>query len=285
MKRLVNTVNLKFFADDAGMGWGMSHEETYDNNYGNGFNSFWDGLGIFHDVFEHYFEYRHKYFQGDHAANVGGEMAAMGHLWYYIFELGLSIRDANKGRYGFGDRDLGDSIMGVTRSYIQEAVQAGYCNYGYTLECAVPRQSPLDNELDYRLRQYYEQVKSWEFAEQYHNCEQERESAQNYKKSVTFQKIANLHRWGYRQAEKLVPNNMANQSTLHSFIEFWNEFTARHSAKELATDFKGISFRIYKDDDCIEWRSFLRGMPGATVDTEITRHFELIPQLFKEEFA
>ena len=42
MKRLVKTVELVFFQDDANGEYGLAHKETYDQNQGNGFNAFWN---------------------------------------------------------------------------------------------------------------------------------------------------------------------------------------------------------------------------------------------------
>src|SRR4051812_49426606 len=63
-KKLVRTVDLRFFQDDANGEWGVTHKETCPGN-GNGeeFNAFWDGRGIFHDVFEHAHEFTDKHFR------------------------------------------------------------------------------------------------------------------------------------------------------------------------------------------------------------------------------
>jgi len=38
------------------------------------FNSFTDAIGLFHDVFEHWFENHHKYFKNEYACDRSGEL-------------------------------------------------------------------------------------------------------------------------------------------------------------------------------------------------------------------
>jgi hypothetical protein len=272
MRRLINTVKLRFFQDEANGVWGLAHEDTYNDQYnGQNFNAFWSGIGMFHDVFEHYFEHQHKYFRGEAAMNVGGEMAAMGHMWYYVMEFGLGIRDTQR---GMGYRPIEESIMNVTKSEVEEAIKSGYCNYGATLESRVPPQKPLkDNDfLEQKIREYYEEVRQWKFSESptsSYDYASEREDSETYRRSVCFSKIANLHRWGYRQAEKLVPDTYSNLSQLHKFITFWEEFTQNHKAEELSQAYTGLSIKIYKEKDEVSWRGFVKGIQGVSVDTEV----------------
>jgi hypothetical protein len=49
-------VRLEFFQDHADGSYGLAHEKTISND--TSFNAFWHGIGIFHDVFEHWFEIR-----------------------------------------------------------------------------------------------------------------------------------------------------------------------------------------------------------------------------------
>ena len=55
----MHKVTLDFFQDELGQ-YGIAHSNSTDQ----GFYAFWDGIGIFHDVFEHWFEGKHKYFNG-----------------------------------------------------------------------------------------------------------------------------------------------------------------------------------------------------------------------------
>ena len=83
---LVRCVRMKFFQDSDNGEWGLTHDDTQSGD--ECFNAFWSATGIFHDVFEHAHEHS-KYFRGEAALNVGGEMAAMGAMYYFIHRLGL----------------------------------------------------------------------------------------------------------------------------------------------------------------------------------------------------
>lgn len=47
-------VRLEFFRDEADGDYGLAHEKTIGLN--ESFNAFWNGIGIFHDVFEYDFD-------------------------------------------------------------------------------------------------------------------------------------------------------------------------------------------------------------------------------------
>ena len=141
-RRLIKTVRLDFFEDEGG-NFGLCHHNTQDQD--NGFDAFWHGMGIFHDVFEHSHEHENKYFKGDYAMNVGGEMAAMGSMWYYYNQMHMSNRLNNSG----GMYTSADSMRLTTQDEIQQSIVYGYPRFGYTLESNVPKQKPsYDGELE-----------------------------------------------------------------------------------------------------------------------------------------
>lgn len=252
MKRLIKQIDFTFFQDNANGEFGLTHSDTCDDNYGNGFNAFWGGMGIFHDVFEHSHEHANKYFRGDYAMNIGGEMAAMGAMWYYIDEMGVGNRLNNRSIHSPG------SIMRLsTQDMVTEAISEGYCQYGSTLESNVPNQNPTNNgELEYQISEFWKNVKK-----QSVRCEDENgiEYGNRYKESVTFRKIADLHRYGFRMAEKLVPNNWDNRITLQNFFEFWEDFCKSNNAEEMHNNFKGMTVKLYKDENgFITWKAVLK---------------------------
>jgi hypothetical protein len=252
MKRLIKTVKLSFFQDDANGEWGLCHTDTQDSNYGNGFNAFWGGLGIFHDIFEHSHEHQNKYFRGDYAMNVGGEMTAMGAMWYYYETLGMYNR-LNSNGY----RSPADMMRETTESEIQEALYSGYCQYGNELLSNVPKQRPTENgELEYQIEKMWKQVKEAPI-----KCtdEQEREFAIAYKNSVSFRKIADLHRYGYRMAERMVPDNWDNRTTLVDFMNVWDKFCKDNTAEQMQNYFRYVTFKIYKENDRISWTVTFEG--------------------------
>ncbi len=275
MKKLIKKIDLIFFCDDANGEYGLTHKETYDNNYGSGFNAFWDGMGIFHDVFEHNHEHTNKYFHGDYAMNIGGEMAAMGSMWYYIDTLGIYNRLNNRNIYS-----PGENMRLITQDLIQESISEGYTQFGHTLESNVPKQKPVENgELEYQISQYWENVKSINVKTEY---EQERESGIEYKKSVTFRKIADLHRYGYRMAEKLVPDNRENLNTLVEFFEFWNEFCKNNSAEDLTNVFSGMEVKLYRDSKgVISWKATLINKESFGKNLKVTHTHNIEDEIYE----
>lgn len=248
MKRLVKTVKLTFFCDDGNGEWGLTHKDTYDDYNGSGFNAFWGGMGIFHDIFEHSHEHQNKYFRGDYAMNLGGEMAAMGAMWYYVDQLGMYNRLRDGALY-----TKGQMMKETTLSECKDAIYSGYYRYGDTLLSNVPKQRPTENgELEDQLQDFWKEIKEYPV-----ECtdEQEREFAINYKQSITFRKIADLHRYGYRMAERLVPDNWDNRQMCVDFFNVWNDFCAKYTADEMRGYFKDVTFKLYKENDRITWKA------------------------------
>lgn len=260
MKRLVKKVELSFFQDDNGI-HGLCHTNTQDSD--NGFDAFWDGFLFFHDVFEHAHEKTNKYFMGDYAMNVGGEMTAMGAMWYYYNVLSVSNRLRGSNYYRPSER-----MKQTTLSEVKEALYSGYCRFGNTLLSNVPKQKPVnDSDLEYEIADFWKQVKETPVSD---NLD-EVEFATEYKESVTFRKIADLHRYGFRMAERLVPDNWDNCQTLNNFIDYWGEFCTRNRAEDLNGYFSEMTFYIYKENDRISWKAKLTSRhPSEIEDVIIT---------------
>jgi len=266
--KLIKTVDLVFFEDDASGNWGLAHKETYNEN--NAFNAFWNGIGVFHDVFEHYFENKHKYFKGDYGMNVGGEMVASGHMWYYRNKLGMYNMRLQDGYQTTASKKMIDN----TSDLVQEAICSGYANYGSKLESNIPKQSPADDyDLEDELSNFWQDVKSWNFRNDYYD---ERKYSETYKKSISFKKIVDLHRWGFKQEEKYVPDNYENKDVLCNFIEFWDKFCKNNNPKNIASYCKGITIKVYKNKDVISWKAFLIPQYGTGLKTtQITHSYEI----------
>lgn len=268
-KRLIQKVELVFFQDDANGEYGVTHKETLKE----GFNAFWGAIGIFHDVWEHNHEYTNKYFMGDNAMNIGGEMAAMGKMWYYQDELGLGdARNLNsQSRYS-----PGENMRLTTQMEIEETIKYGYTKFGSTLESKVPRQNPVDNgELEYQIEKMWKDIKGYSYQDKY---EDEKEYSNQYKKSCSLRKIADLHRWGYRQGEKMVPNTYSNRQMMWEFMEFWKEFCKHNPAEELQTWAKGITFYLYKQGEDVSWKAKVISNDYAIQDMWIKSVHEIYPE-------
>lgn len=254
--KLVKEVELVFFIDDGSGRCGLTHKQTApDNNGGEGFNAFYDGRGIFHDVFEHSHEFVHPYFKGEAAMNIGGEMAAMGSLAYYMELIGQER--FSRGSYVHPS----DIIVNNTFYEVQQAIEDNDFRFGDKLISFVPYQRPVDNSyLEYAINKYFERIQNVEAAD---------ESGTEYKKSVTRAKLANLHRFGFRMAKGLVPNHYDNGTVLYEFITKWDEFCKENDAEKLMNDIGGIKIQLYhKHNQSILWRAMWSENPQLNLDAE-----------------
>lgn len=209
------------------------------------FNSSWQGFMIFHDVFEHYFEGKHKFFQNEFMENIGGEICAMGHLAYYV-NIGL-----NNERFKNNYYSIDNMIANTAINLVQGEIEGDSFEFGERLESRIPRK--LQNG-----RNYLEGIISMTFDEIYKKLEEEENFDKiPYLKSFTRTKIENLYRQGWDMAEKLVPNNGHNLMEMIDFIQFFDKFCKINDQKYFYDCFKGIDFQIKKEGDCIEWRAEL----------------------------
>lgn len=260
-------VELLFFQDEANGEYGIAHSNAIDQ----GFNAFWNGIGIFHDVFEHSHEDTHKYFKDQYAFNLGGEMCALAKAYYFYDSMGITNRAFNNYRL------FQEVVIEDTFSTAHESIAYGYCNFGYTLECNVPYQKPVkDNYMESHIKDKWQGLKQVQPRRDEHTTKEELEDMRQYKKSCTLSKILRLHRYGYRWAERQYPNNRHNQETLYNFINYWNLFTKTNSAEDMYNYFKGITFNITKKKGCIKWTATLiaKGF-GKNVRLNEDREFNL----------
>lgn len=280
-------VRLEFFNDHADGSWGLAHENTITPD--DSFNAFWNGVGIFHDVFEHWFENEHKYFLDNNSMNIGGEVSAMGAMWYYYGVLGARNRkeflDKNR-RYQ--PIDMQEAVVSSIETLCVDGIVYGYTQYGRTLECGVPRQRDTN---DYTLENQITELWARLDSKQVETEEkQERECAIEFKNSITYSKIANLYRWGYRMAGKLVPDNEENKEVINHFIEFWDKFTEMNPAEEMQRHFSGVEFVVKKDrHNVLSWTATFEGKDGAKdIVIKNTQKYvpsldDMLPEIYLEE--
>jgi hypothetical protein len=265
-------VKLTLFQDDATGEFGLAHHNATDRGDGTDFNAFWDGIGIFHDVFEHWFEGEHEYFMDENGFNIGGEMAAMGAMIYYYYELGVHNRPIGRNIHG-----MEAAAKQTTLIECEESIRYGYTRYGHELNCGVPDQAPVySGSIEYIAESMTEELLACPIETDY---EQEKEDAIRFQNSITFQKIANLHRWGFCMAENLIPDNRHNQDTLMEFIDFWNEFCEKNNAEEIMNDFSGVEFTITKNEDGeIYWKAeFQSNYPSELNNWVIDSNMKCVP--------
>lgn len=228
---------LNFFCDTASGLYGVTHDNAIHNN--TPFNAVWCPLSLFHDLLEHYFEDKHPYFSRGYAFNIGGEVAAMGHFFYYTWVLNFSKRAYANSMLGAEYLAGRNTIIRNTTWAMEESICRGESNYGYDLSCAVPYQRPVPG-LDDLIRDHWKYIKDLKVQA---SEESAREYAIDYKKSIKLFKLQRLYRWGYYQAAKLVPNNAHNLAALHDLYDALLEIT-KLDAEELINDYEGIEFQI-----------------------------------------
>jgi hypothetical protein len=271
-------VKLKVFQDNATDEWGLAHSNSLDLSNGDSFNAFWTGEGIFHDVFEHYFEDKHKYFKDKYAFNIGGEVAAMGHLAYYYSVLRIDNRMQRRNNFYAPETSLAQT----TSHIMQESIQCGYFTFGNKLMCGVPKQKDvnsyfLSNVINEHL--YYIEEKCFVAKD----CEPEyKEMCRAYRRSITENRLTNLYTWGYKQAEMIAPYNDENKETLEGFINYWVKFCSNNSAEEMANLIDEIEFTITTGEN-LKWEAELITHENTRIDVKSIHSIYDIHEYYLEE--
>lgn len=276
MKReLIRKVTLLFFQDEANGEWGVTHENTCESTPGeeNAFNAFWDGEGIFHDVFEHDHEHS-EFFRGKYAQNIGGEMAAMGALFYFAEDLQVRRFPAREER-GWGYTAASEVARNTTFSYVEDGILNGSGGTGGScLLSNVPPQPPVPEEescFESWLDEYVSKVEKLRPRKnRSYDNKDERRYGWYYKNSCTPEKIRDLHRWGYYRARRDFPENGVywcdgNTAKLNEFIRYWNRFCKINSAEDMATFFKTMTFYVYRKGDGLSWMCVMRSTEGKDI--------------------
>lgn len=238
---MIYKVNLQLFQDDATGEYGLAPQNSIDRE----FNSFWTHQGIFHDVFEHYFEDNHKYFKREYSFNIGGEVAAMGHYAYYMNRFNFSKRPLSPNSM----YSMEENIIDSTFSEMQEGIEEGYARFGSELLCRVPRTKVDNYTLDNIIYEHFAKIK---------NCRitngEYRDYAKNYKKSVTLTKLRNLYTWGYKRAEMIAPRNIHNYDVMRGFLDSWEEFCSYNKPEDLFQWLRGVEITISTGEK-MKWKA------------------------------
>ncbi len=225
-------VQLQFFQDDAAGHYGLAHKNSIDN----GFNAFFNPIGLFHDIMEHYFEGIHPNFSGKYAFNYGGEIAASGHSAWYIHGLGLSRR--------WTDLKTWQSMQSAfTRSVgLEDEICCGYTRFGDELLCKcrnIYTVHPNYGQFVYYHWEYWNKL-----MEDYPEPRDEIENAIRIRKSLSLRKLEALYGWGYYTAKKLVPMTEHNIQMIERMYEDLEQFTKYNYPQELCGMFKYFTAHI-----------------------------------------
>ncbi len=213
---MTHEVNLRIYRDDDSGIVGTCPSEVWRRDDSGQFDPFWQGILIFHDVFEHYFEHTHAAFCGDNAHNVSGEVTAHGHLIYYLHTL-----ECNRTNVGGGYLDDAGILSG-TFGPMYDAITGGHTQYGETFQSDLPDNADTYPDfLESIINKHWQKVQD---TQPDTKCREQRARAKRYKKSVTRQALATHYRTGYDMAAALVPNNRHNMWELNEFIDFFDQF-------------------------------------------------------------
>lgn len=242
----MRTTILKFFKDDFD-NYGVAPTKCIEDNlpdthkyHMSGFYAFWSGYnGIFHDVFEHWFEFSHPYFKGKYAMGIAGEVAAMGAMYYFMNDLSITSRTGDDRRNRVDDRD--GFVIDLTAGQMNDAIEHGNISFGHTFDVSIPKQPPVHDDFEQMILKHWKQVKKYKLGG---DCENSKIAANEFKQSLTLEKLRRAYRWGFKMAEETAPQNCRVQSEIYSFIDAFNIITEKRNAEQLAHDFKHITFKV-----------------------------------------
>lgn len=109
----------------------------------------------------------------------------------------------------------------------------------------------------------------------------EYEFAKHYLSTIKKSIVGNLHRYGVKMAERLVPDIEENTDTLREFIRFWNEFCKVNNAETVLHYFEGIDFYIVRKHNVLTWKAeFISKYPSEIENYVInSNHIQYIPHI------
>jgi hypothetical protein len=235
----MRTVELKLFQDDANGEYGVAHSNSIDRR----FNAFWNGIGIFHDVFEHWFEETHPYFKGDYAFNIGGEVAAMGACLYYYGIVGDLRRLNPRNIYSFDH-----NCIYSTHYAMIEAMTEAQFDFGNRFLSAIPEQKPGPYMLESMISEHWYMIEEAKKEKQIRGWASEwKNECLAYRRSLTYKRLRNLYRWGWRMAEEHAEDRNESEPILTDFIIHWEAFCRQNPASELYGAYSKLVFEVQTD--------------------------------------
>jgi hypothetical protein len=233
-------VKLRLHKDENGL-WGLCHANTVGQ-----FDSFWGADGVFHDVFEHFFEGKHKYFEGD--ITLWGEMAASGVAIAYK-SIGINnFRYRDYSTYRDFTADTKGALQDAVYQLKQEPDSPPYLEYPIDNHlCKVPYQKHPSNwhwasvyELDTWLAEY----------DYYINELRDKDSppqVRKFGKSILKSNIRNCYTWGWKQGMKIIgQDHKHSYCVLDDFLKYWNRLTKQDPQSLFITDESAGALKYFK---------------------------------------
>lgn len=228
------------------------------------FNAVTNGAFLFHDVFEHWFENKSRWFSGDHALNPAGEVAAMGARIYYLWTLGFNPIQRSTDKYGSVVRqcvgDIAEGHFGEFKSPLpwQRSVECSY----------------VDDIAETILNSFEGSTLKW--------------MRENDRSKPKLQDVRNCLRWGWKMASKVIPNpdqwdkRKQNRMMCEKFVAFWDSFFKiyKNDMQFMSNRFRQIDIHVSRKDELVSWKAvFIGRHPFEDVilkpDSHLYSEFEL----------
>lgn len=205
-------VTLRYHQDDSTGTWGLAPTKTINNS--TSFNAFWGADGIFHDVFEHYFEGNHKYYTGNGFMTLWGEMCASGH--------GIAYKNIGIDNFRYRKHRQQRDFKADTVGYVYEAIyemgqypdERPYTEFDMSKEtCRAPYKNPKsynDYNLESTISEYLCTVE--DYCEKY-----------GTENPLWMPGVARNYVHGFKTAEKIIGSDVKHSYTvLDDFLSTWN---------------------------------------------------------------
>lgn len=240
----MHRVKFNLYKDEELNRTGFVPAAAFAEEYNAGFDPFYGGIQMFHDVFEHWFEGLDPHFRGDYSFIVSGEIVAQAACAYYYYVMGVQSR-GNDGTGRFMD-----ALIDETLEWVLEATNHSNTHYGDELLSCVPRISISNSYLD-------NLIDTWWITYKAGLNKDSTPVARKYAASVTKDKIADLCRYGFYLASKLVPNNTDNYRALTGYLEYWERMSSFCPAESMLPYFTTLTVYVSKKKDIISWTAKL----------------------------
>ena len=192
-------VMLRLHKDDSGRG-------LVPENAMGIFNPFWSADGIFHDVFEHYFENNHPYFNGSNSFKIFGEMVASGH--------GAAYRDIGVNNFKYRD-DKNRSYIVDTTSLLQDWINGSAEDLEYPIGvCPIPQRSAEKHTIRYYINEYLDWIEK--------NVPEDKKKLRKQLKNM----VRRCYAWGFKRGEKIANGDKDHSyDYMNKFLDTWDEFS------------------------------------------------------------
>ncbi len=205
---MVRKIEFVFGQDEATGQWGALPKQYIESE----FNYFWNHQGLFHDIIEHSHEEFHKYFRGEFAYNVGGELFAMG-ICYSVYN-----NFVPHDRPFDSNRCFNESIKAECIGLLYD-VDDGSSQFGDEILCNIPYQKPTEHYFEYMI---------YELTEKY----------PKYKKEVY-----RLLRAGFRYGERTYKRTWESEQNLHKLFDILKKLT-KQNVEGLMAMYSGFEIKI-----------------------------------------